>query len=62
MMLIAEDEVILLATFFRVLTQFEQAGLVARHNFEGGHSVFELSKQEAHDQIVCQKCGNISEF
>ena len=61
-MLIAADEEIGLATVYRVLTQFEQAGLVARHNFEGGHSVFELSKQDHHDHIVCQKCGKISEF
>ena len=61
-MLIAADEEIGLATVYRVLTQFEQAGLVARHNFEGGHSVFESSKQDHHDHIVCQKCGKISEF
>ena len=61
-MLIAADEEIGLATVYRVLTQFEQAGLVARHNFEGGHSVFELSKQDHHDHIVCQKCGKIAEF
>ena len=61
-MLIAADEEIGLATVYRVLTQFEQAGLVARHNFEGGHSVFELSTQDHHDHIVCQKCGKIAEF
>ena len=61
-MLIAADEEIGLATVYRVLTQFEQAGLVARHNFEGGHSVFELSKEDHHDHIVCQKCGKITEF
>ena len=61
-MLIAADEEIGLATVYRVLTQFEQAGLVARRNFEGGHSVFELSKQDHHDHIVCQKCGKIAEF
>ena len=61
-MLIAADEEIGLATVYRVLTQFEQADLVARHNFEGGHSVFELSKEDHHDHIVCQKCGKITEF
>ena len=61
-MLIAADEEIGLATVYRVLTQFEQAGLVARHKFEGGHSVFELSKEDHHDHIVCQKCGKITEF
>ena len=61
-MLIAADEEIGLATVYRVLTQFEQAGLVARHNFEGGHSVFELSKEDHHDHIVCQKCWKITEF
>ena len=60
--LIAADEEIGLATVYRVLTQFEQAGLVTRHNFEGGHSVFELSKEDHHDHIVCQKCGKITEF
>ena len=61
-MLIAADEEIGLATVYRVLTQFEQAGLITRHNFEGGHSVFELSKEDHHDHIVCQKCGKITEF
>lgn len=51
-----------LATVYRVLTQFEAAGLVARHNFEGGHSVFELSQGEHHDHLVCVKCGRVEEF
>jgi Fur family transcriptional regulator, ferric uptake regulator len=51
-----------LATVYRVLTQFEAAGLVARHNFEGGHSIFELSQGEHHDHLVCVKCGRIEEF
>ncbi|MDI9818737.1 MULTISPECIES: ferric iron uptake transcriptional regulator [unclassified Legionella] len=51
-----------LATVYRVLTQFEAAGLVARHNFEGGHSVFELSQGEHHDHLVCVKCGKVEEF
>lgn len=51
-----------LATVYRVLTQFESAGLVSRLNFEGGHSVFELSHGEHHDHLVCIKCGKVDEF
>ena len=51
-----------LATIYRVLTQFETAGLVTRLNFEGGQSVFELSRGEHHDHLVCVKCGHIEEF
>ncbi len=51
-----------LATVYRVLTQFEAAGLVSRHNFEGGHSVFELDTGEHHDHIVCNDCGHVEEF
>ncbi|KTD33552.1 ferric uptake regulation protein [Legionella nautarum] len=51
-----------LATVYRVLTQFEAAGLVSRHNFEGGFSVFELSQGEHHDHLVCVKCGRVEEF
>lgn len=51
-----------LATVYRVLTQFESAGLVIRHNFEGGHSVFELDDGEHHDHLVCVKCGHVVEF
>lgn len=51
-----------LATVYRVLTQFETAGLVSRHNFEGGYSVFELSQGEHHDHLVCVKCGRVEEF
>jgi Fur family ferric uptake transcriptional regulator len=51
-----------LATVYRVLTQFEAAGLVKRHNFEGGHAVFELDHGEHHDHMVCVKCGRIEEF
>lgn len=51
-----------LATVYRVLTQFEAAGLVVRHHFEGGHSVFELADDEKHDHLVCVKCGRIKEF
>ncbi|MAK42901.1 MULTISPECIES: ferric iron uptake transcriptional regulator [Spongiibacter] len=51
-----------LATVYRVLTQFEAAGLVVRHNFEAGHSVFELAKGEHHDHIVCMESGEVIEF
>ena len=51
-----------LATVYRVLTQFEAAGLIHRHNFEGGHSVFELSQGEHHEHLVCIKCGLVTEF
>ncbi len=57
----AEEEVGL-ATVYRVLTQFEQAGLVARHNFEGGHSVFEIDRGKHHDHMVCTKSGDVIEF
>lgn len=51
-----------LATVYRVLTQFETAGLITRHHFEGGHSVFELDEGSHHDHIVCENCGRIEEF
>lgn len=51
-----------LATVYRVLTQFEQAGLVTRHNFEGGTSVFELADGPHHDHMVCLKTGEVIEF
>ena len=51
-----------LATVYRVLTQFEAAGLVTRHNFEGGHSVFELDDGEHHDHMVCVESGEVIEF
>jgi Fur family ferric uptake transcriptional regulator len=51
-----------LATVYRVLTQFETAGLVTRHNFETGHSVFELAKGEHHDHMVCMESGDVIEF
>ncbi|MDD2719726.1 MAG: ferric iron uptake transcriptional regulator [Gallionella sp.] len=51
-----------LATIYRVLTQFEQAGLLMRHHFEGGKSVFELNQGEHHDHIVCMQCGHVEEF
>ena len=57
----AEDDVGL-ATVYRVLTQFEGAGLVVRHNFDSGHSVFELARGEHHDHMVCMESGEIIEF
>jgi Fur family ferric uptake transcriptional regulator len=51
-----------LATVYRVLTQFEAAGLVTRHHFEGGHAVFELERGHHHDHIVCMQCGKVDEF
>ena len=51
-----------LATIYRVLTQFESAGLVTRHHFESGHAVFELERGHHHDHIVCTQCGKVEEF
>ena len=51
-----------LNTVYRVLTQFEQAGLLMRHYFEGGKSVFELNRGTHHDHIVCLQCGHVEEF
>jgi Fur family ferric uptake transcriptional regulator len=60
--LLETGEDIGLATVYRVLTQFETAGLVKRHHFEGGHSVFELNEGSHHDHILCVKCGRVDEF
>ena len=60
--LLESGEDIGLATVYRVLTQFESAGLVKRHHFEGGHSVFELNEGAHHDHILCVKCGRVDEF
>ena len=60
--LLETGEDIGLATVYRVLTQFETAGLVKRHHFEGGHSVFELNEGGHHDHILCVKCGKVDEF
>lgn len=60
--LLEEGEDIGLATVYRVLTQFESAGLVNRHNFEGGHSVFELDEGEHHDHMVVVDSGEVVEF
>ena len=51
-----------LATVYRVLAQFESAGLISRHNFEGGQSVFELDSGTHHDHLICVKCGRVEEF
>ncbi len=51
-----------LATIYRVLTQFEEVGLVKRHHFEGGQSIFELNTGPHHDHIVCLECGKVVEF
>ena len=51
-----------LATIYRVLTQFEQAGLLIRHHFESGKAVFELHDKVHHDHIVCLQCGHVTEF
>ncbi len=51
-----------MATVYRVLTQFEAAGLVARHNFESGHSVYEINQGQHHDHILCIRCGKVDEF
>ncbi|MCF8007421.1 MAG: ferric iron uptake transcriptional regulator [Methylovulum sp.] len=60
--LLNENEDIGLATVYRVLTQFEAAGLVTRHHFDGGNSVFELSSGDHHDHIMCMQCGKVDEF
>ena len=57
-----EGEEVGLATVYRVLTQFEAAGLVTRHHFEGGQAVFELNREGHHDHIVCIGCGKVEEF
>ena len=51
-----------LATVYRVLTQFEQAGLLTRHHFESGHAVYELNQGGHHDHLVCLQCGRVEEF
>ena len=60
--LLSENEDVGLATVYRVLTQFEAAGLVTRHQFEGGNSIFELATGDHHDHILCMKCGKVDEF
>ena len=60
--LIDMGEDISLATVYRVLTQFEAAKLIDKHNFEGGHAVFEIRSHAHHDHLVCVKCGRVEEF
>jgi Fur family transcriptional regulator, ferric uptake regulator len=61
-LLLAEGLDIGLATVYRVLTQFEQAGLLVRHHFESGKAVFELNEGKHHDHLVCMQCGRVEEF
>ena len=61
-MLLAENMDIGLATVYRVLTQFEQAGLLERHFFESGKAVFEVNRGKHHDHLVCVECGKVEEF
>lgn len=60
--LLATGEQIGLATVYRVLTQFETAGLAIRHHFEAGQAVFELDKGGHHDHLICVNCGRVVEF
>ena len=60
--LLEQGEDVGLATVYRVLTQFETAGIIQRHYFENNHSVFEIMQDEHHDHIVCQHCGKVQEF
>jgi Fur family ferric uptake transcriptional regulator len=60
--LLADGLDIGLATVYRVLTQFEQAGLLVRHHFESGRAVFELNQGGHHDHLVCLQCGRVEEF
>jgi len=61
-LLIEQNEEIGLATVYRVLNQFDDAGILNRHHFEGGKSVFEISHKEHHDHLVCLTCGKVIEF
>jgi Fur family ferric uptake transcriptional regulator len=61
-MLMGEGIDVGLATVYRVLTQFEQAGILQRHHFESGKSVFELNEGRHHDHLVCLQCGRVEEF
>ena len=60
--LITNGEDVGLATVYRVLTQFESAGIVMRHNFESGHSVYEITPDDHHDHMVCLETGDVIEF
>lgn len=61
-LLLTENMDVGLATVYRVLTQFEQAGLLQRHHFESGKAVFELNEGSHHDHLVCLQCGRVEEF
>jgi Fur family ferric uptake transcriptional regulator len=61
-LLLLEDMDVGLATVYRVLTQFEQAGLLHRHHFDSGKAVFELNEGQHHDHLVCLQCGRVEEF
>ena len=61
-LLLDSNEDIGIATVYRVLNQFDEAGIVDRHHFEGGKSYFELSNEKHHDHLICLKCGKIVEF
>ncbi|EEZ80187.1 MAG: ferric iron uptake transcriptional regulator [Candidatus Thioglobus sp.] len=60
--LVMQGEEVGVATIYRVLTQFEESGMVNKLNFDNGQSVFELSNVDHHDHLVCVKCGKIDEF
>ena len=61
-LLLAEDADIGLATVYRVLTQFEQAGILERSHFESGKAVYELNEGKHHDHLICTSCGKVEEF
>jgi Fur family ferric uptake transcriptional regulator len=61
-LLLAEDSDIGLATVYRVLMQFEQAGILSRNHFEAGKAVYELCNEDHHDHLVCLSCGRVEEF
>ncbi|WP_372881868.1 ferric iron uptake transcriptional regulator [Psychromonas sp.] len=60
--LLEQEDEVGVATVYRVLNQFDDAGIVTRHHFEGGKSVFELANQHHHDHLVCLTCGEVIEF
>ena len=60
--LLEQGEDVGLATVYRVLTQFETAGIIQRHNFESNHSVFEIMQDDHHDHLVCHNCNKVVEF
>lgn len=60
--MLEQGEEVGLATVYRVLTQFESAGIIKRHHFEGGHSVYEMDEGLHHDHMVCLRCGEVTEF